>query len=118
MIRRPLRPLARILSARAEGKDPNLVEAEERAARLAARHRAERAKAETRLLLLGVVFILGFSTVAGRMALLSAAVPVEPRGGHARRADPHPARRHRRPQRRGARDQHRHRLALRPAGAR
>ncbi len=93
MIRRPLRPLARILRARAEGKDPNLVEAEERAARLAARHRAERVKAETRLLLLGVAFILGFSTVAGRMALLSAAVPVEPRGGlagdpiHAQRAD-------------------------------
>ena len=93
VIRRPLRPLARILSARAEGKDPDLVEAEERAARLAARHRAERVKAETRLLLLGVVFILGFSTVAGRMALLSAAVPVEPRGGipadpiHAQRAD-------------------------------
>lgn len=93
MIRRPLRPLARILKARAEGKDPDLVEAEERAARLRALHRAERAKAETRLLLLGILFILGFSTVAGRMALLSAAVPVEPRGGlpsdpiHAQRAD-------------------------------
>lgn len=79
MIRRPLRPLARILSARAQGKDPDLIEAEERAARLAARHRAERQKAETRLLLLGLVFVLGFTTVAGRMALLSAAVPVEPR---------------------------------------
>ncbi|MFO1210872.1 MAG: penicillin-binding protein 2 [Amaricoccus sp.] len=93
MIRRPLRPLARILRARAEGRDPNLVEAEERAARLEAMHRAERAKAETRLLLLGVVFILGFSTVAGRMALVSAGVPVEPRSGmpaepiHAQRAD-------------------------------
>jgi cell division protein FtsI (penicillin-binding protein 3) len=92
VIRRPLRPLARVLSARAEGSDPDLVEAEERAARLAQRHRAERAKAETRLLLLGVAFILGFSTVAGRMALLSAAVPVEPRGVpadpiHAQRAD-------------------------------
>lgn len=79
MIRRPLRPLARILSARAQGKNPDLIEAEERAARLAARHRAERQKAETRLLLLGLVFVLGFTTVAGRMALLSAAVPVEPR---------------------------------------
>ena len=93
MIRRPLRPLARILRARAEGRDPNQVEAEERAHRLAQRHRTERAKAETRLLLLGVVFILGFSTVAGRMALVSASVPVEPRGGgggeaiHAQRAD-------------------------------
>jgi cell division protein FtsI (penicillin-binding protein 3) len=79
MIRRPLRPLARILLARARGDDPDLVEAEERAARLRARHRAERQKAETRLLLLGVVFILGFTTVAGRMALLSASEPVEPR---------------------------------------
>jgi len=93
MIRRPLRPLARILTARAEGTDPNLVEAEERAARMEARHRAERARAETRLLLLGIVFILGFSTVAGRMALLAAAVPVEPRAGagsepiHTRRAE-------------------------------
>ncbi len=93
MIRRPLRPLARILTARAQGSDPDLIEAEERAARLAERHRTERVKAETRLLLLGVVFILGFTTVAGRMALLSAAVPVEPRAGepgaaiHARRAD-------------------------------
>jgi cell division protein FtsI (penicillin-binding protein 3) len=81
MTRRPLRPLARILKARDEGADPDLVEAEERAARLAARHRAERAKAETRLLLLGLAFVLGFSTVAGRMALLSAAVPVEPQAG-------------------------------------
>ena len=54
-------------AARAEGRDPNLVEAEERAARLAAIQRAERARAETRLLLLGVAFILGFSVVAGRM---------------------------------------------------
>jgi len=33
MIRRPLRPLARILSARAQGKNPDLIEAEERAKR-------------------------------------------------------------------------------------
>ncbi len=81
MIRRPLRPLARILSARAEGKDPNVIEAEERATRMRERHRAERAKAETRLLLLGVAFILGFTTVAGRMALMAGAMPVEPRAG-------------------------------------
>ncbi len=81
MIRRPLRPLARILKARDEGTDPDRIEAEERALRLAARHRAERQKAETRLLLLGIAFVLGFTTVAGRMALLSAAVPVAPETG-------------------------------------
>ena len=92
MIRRPLRPLARILSARAAGGDPNLVEAEERAARLAAMQRTERTRAETRLLLLGVAFVLAFSLVAGRMALLAASTPVEPRAGaavpiHAQRAE-------------------------------
>ena len=81
MIRRPLRPLARILSARARGQDPDDVEAEERAARLRAMQQAERQRAETRLVLLGMVFILAFTTVAGRMALLSASVPVEPRAG-------------------------------------
>ena len=86
MIRRPLRPLARILSARAEGRDPNQIEAEERAARMRALERAERSKAEARLLLLGVAFILGFTAVAGRMALTAAAVPVEPRESLA--ADP------------------------------
>ena len=35
------------------GKDPDMIEAEERAARLAQRHRAERQKAESRLILLG-----------------------------------------------------------------
>jgi cell division protein FtsI (penicillin-binding protein 3) len=79
MIRRPLRPLARVLSARAAGANPDLIEAQERAARLAAQRLAERRKAETRLILLGAVFVLGFSAVAGRMALVSAAVPVEPR---------------------------------------
>ncbi len=78
MIRRPLRPLARILSARARGIDPDLVEAEERAARLSARHRAERVKAESRLVLLGLVFVAGFGAVAARMALLAASEPVEP----------------------------------------
>lgn len=79
MIRRPLRPLARVLSARDAGTDPDLIEAEERAARVAASRQAERKKAEARLILLGAVFVLGFSTVAGRMALVSAAVPAEPR---------------------------------------
>ena len=116
MIRRPLRPLARVLSARAEGKDPDLIEAEERAARLNARHRAERQKAETRLLLLGMAFILGFTTVAGRMALLSAAVPVEPRADGDGRADPGAAREYRRPRRRDPGEQPRHRVAVRPAG--
>ena len=75
-------------------------------------HRAERVKAETRLLLLGIVFILGFTTVAGRMALVAAGDAGRAARGRRRRADPRAARRHHRPQRRDPRDQPRHRLAL------
>ncbi len=78
MIRRPLRPLARILTARAKGENPDTIEARERAARLRMMQQAERQRAEARLLLLGAVFIIAFTTVAGRMAVLSASVPTEP----------------------------------------
>ncbi len=78
MIRRPLRPLARVLSARAAGDNPDLIEAHERSLRFHARQNQERRRAEARLVLLGAVFVLGFSAVAGRMALVAAAIPVEP----------------------------------------
>ncbi|MSU89803.1 penicillin-binding protein 2 [Rhodobacteraceae bacterium 2CG4] len=77
--RRPLRPLARVFSARARGENPDDIEAEERAARLRARHRAERLKAEHRLLLLAATFVLAFGTVAARMSVLAASDPEEPR---------------------------------------
>ncbi len=86
MIRRPLRPLARVLSARLLGQNPDDVEAEERAARLRKLQKAERQRAETRLLLLGVLFLLAFGTVGGRMAMLAASDPVEPRAGGQRAA--------------------------------
>ncbi|WP_424933080.1 peptidoglycan D,D-transpeptidase FtsI family protein [Amaricoccus macauensis] len=78
MIRRPLRPLARVLSAREAGTNPDFIEAQERQRRFLARQSQERRKAEARLVLLGAVFILGFSAVAGRMALVAAAIPTEP----------------------------------------
>ena len=69
MIRRPLRPLARILAPAPRARDPTSSRPRSAPPGSPSAHRAERAKAETRLLLLGVVFILGFTTVAGRMAL-------------------------------------------------
>ncbi len=42
---------------------------------------AERQRSELRLLLVAVAFILAFSVVGGRMTLMSAAMPVEPRDG-------------------------------------
>ncbi len=83
MTRRPLRPLARVLEARAQGEDPDLIEAEERAARTRERHRAERQRAETRLMLLAATFLLAFGTVAVRMSVLAATEPAEPKSARA-----------------------------------
>ncbi len=77
--RRPLRPLARVFKARAQGENPDGVEAEERAARMRLRHRAERRRAEHRLWLLAATFILAFGTVAARMSVLASSEPVEPK---------------------------------------
>ncbi len=79
-MRRPLRPLARIISARVQGENPDKVEAEARAERMRARLRAERQRAETRLLLLAMGFLMAFGTVVGRMAVLASTPPEEPRG--------------------------------------
>ncbi|MEM8787614.1 MAG: penicillin-binding protein 2 [Pseudomonadota bacterium] len=79
MIRRPLRPLARIMTARARGENPDRIEAEARAARMRQRHKAERLRAEYRLLLLAATFLLAFGTVATRMSVLAASDPQEPR---------------------------------------
>lgn len=77
-IRRPLRPLARILKARLRGVDPALVEAEERAARLKDQRMRERRQAESRLVLMAATFFLAFGVVGGKMALIAATDPVEP----------------------------------------
>jgi len=79
MMRRPLRPLARILEARAKGENPDTIEREN----LRARHEAERdrlrAQAEGRLLVLAVFFLCGFALVGLRMGHLAGSEPEEPR---------------------------------------
>ncbi len=81
MIRVPLRPLARVLRARADGEDPDRIEAEARAARMRARQRAERLRAERRLFLLAGTFLLAFGVVGGRMAMVAASPPAEAGSG-------------------------------------
>ena len=76
--RRPLRPLARVFSARAQGENPDGVEAEERAARMRERHRAERRRAEHRLWLLAATFVLAFGAVGTKMSVMATSTPVEP----------------------------------------
>lgn len=79
MIRTPLRPLARILRARDRGEDPDAIEAENRALRHAEIQDRARKRAESRLWLLALAFMLAFSTVGLRMGSLAASQPSEPR---------------------------------------
>jgi len=91
--RTPLRPLARILQARAKGEDPDVIEAENIRTRHEVMHDRARARAESRLLLLVAGFCVGFVWIGIRMAELAAATPEEPRivttgrGIQAQRAD-------------------------------
>jgi len=79
MTRTPLRPLARILKARETGEDPNAIEAENLAIRHEAIRDQSRARAEGRLLVLGVAFFCAFMVVGVRMGALASSVPEEPR---------------------------------------
>lgn len=79
MTRTPLRPLARILEARARGENPDAIEAENRAKRHEALADTSRQRAEGRLLVLGLAFFCAFITIGGRMGTLASSVPEEPR---------------------------------------
>ena len=79
MIRTPLRPLARILSARAKGENPDVIERENLRKRHEVLRDKSRKKAELLLALLGLLFVSGFVAIGARMAVLAASVPVEPR---------------------------------------
>lgn len=78
MIRRPLRPLARILSARARGENPDAIERENRRLRLEAERDRARALAEGRLLLLAVAVVAAFAAIGARMAAIATAEAAEP----------------------------------------
>jgi cell division protein FtsI (penicillin-binding protein 3) len=79
MSRTPLRPLARVLKARARGENPDEIEAENLAIRHAQMRDASRLRAEGRLLVLAVVFFCAFGVIGTRMAVLAQSEPSEPR---------------------------------------
>jgi len=79
MIRTPLRPLSRILSARQKGENPDAIERENIRLRHEAMRDHDRQRAEGRLLVMGALFILAFGAVGVRMGVLAAVVPSEPR---------------------------------------
>ena len=77
MIRTPLRPLARILSAREKGENPDTIERENLRLRHEATRDRARARAEVRLLFLGLAFFASFSLIGARMGTLAASEPEE-----------------------------------------
>ncbi len=81
MIRTPLRPLARILSARHKGENPDVIERENIRLRHEEMRDRARLRAEGRLLVLGVFFFCAFSVIGGRMGILANTEPAEPRAG-------------------------------------
>ena len=79
MTRTPLRPLARILEARAKGENPDAIERENLRLRHEAMRDRDRMRAEGRLLVVGVFFFCAFLLVGGRMGTLASVEVEEPR---------------------------------------
>ncbi|WP_444666798.1 peptidoglycan D,D-transpeptidase FtsI family protein [Cereibacter changlensis] len=79
MIRTPLRPLARILEARAKGENPDSIERENLRLRHEEQRDKARGRAEGRLMVLGLAFFVAFTVIGGRMGLMASSQPTEPR---------------------------------------
>ncbi len=79
MIRTPLRPLARVLDARRNGENPDAIERENLRIRHEQMRDRARVRAESRLLVLGVLFLCAFTVVGARMGILAGTEPAEPR---------------------------------------
>jgi len=77
-LRTPLRPLARILDARARGQNPDLIERENRHQRHEVDRDRLRQRTEGRMLLVAVVFLFAFGSVGVRMAALATTEVEEP----------------------------------------
>lgn len=72
MIRIPLRPLARVLEARAQGENPVHIERENLRLRQEQMRDQARRRAEWRLLFMAALFFMGFALITARMGLLAA----------------------------------------------
>ena len=79
MTRTPLRPLARILEARAKGENPDVIERENLRLRHEAMRDRSRGRAEFRLLVLCLGFMAVYGMIGVRMGVLAGTEPVEPR---------------------------------------
>ncbi len=78
MIRIPLRPLARILDARAQGMNPDRIERENLRLRREQMRDQGRRKAEWRILFLAALFFAGYAVIGAKMGMLAASPVIEP----------------------------------------
>ncbi|MBL4813054.1 MAG: penicillin-binding protein 2 [Rhodobacteraceae bacterium] len=79
MTRKPLRPLARILSAREKGESTVQIEKDNIRLRHEEMRNKARGRAESRLLILSLAFFMAFGVIGGKMAVLANSEPAEPR---------------------------------------
>ncbi len=79
MTRIPLRPLARILQARASGANPDRIEQENLALRHQSMREAQRNQSQMRIFLLAAAFFSAYALIALQMGKLAASEPAEPR---------------------------------------
>ena len=78
-LRAPLRPLSQILPARERGENPDIIERKNIELRHETQRDPSRARAQGRLLVLGIMFVCIFAVITVRIGLLSASEPIEPR---------------------------------------
>ena len=79
MIRKPLRPLARIFFARSAGENPDLIEYANRRERIEMQHERILRKTQRRLIMMGGIFIISFGVIGMRMTALAVSAPSEPK---------------------------------------
>lgn len=79
MIRKPLRPLARIFLARAKGQDPDLIEKANLGERRALAHDQILKSTQRRLVMLAGIFVICFGTIGFQMTALAMSEPAEPK---------------------------------------
>ena len=82
MIRKPLRPLALVLEARAAGQNPRDIERANIRDRHEAARDAARNRAESRLVILMLGFLAMFALIAVRMGSLAISEPMEPQSNY------------------------------------
>ncbi|MDA8817553.1 penicillin-binding protein 2, partial [Planktomarina sp.] len=78
MTRKPLRPLARIISARTAGENPDLIEQANRRERIEMQHERILRKTQLRVFMMGGIFVISFGVIGMRMTALALSEPIEP----------------------------------------